>query len=848
MDAGVIAAREAEALGIRQGVLIRLALGAMAGVLIGSVVVLPRGWLLVGLVPLCAMLVMAHRRRWRAARCWGWLGVVVLSASWFGLRTQVPAADGLGRFLTDESQLAEVTGTLEGEPWLRSRERGAMGAFNWERPVTLGVLRVESVTVAGGAAATVSGKLLLRINRANPSLAAGQRMRARGWLSAVDGPSNPGEIDHRQRLAQRGIIGQLSLEHGGNWQRLPGPGWSIRRWWSSLRRGTAAAADRSLSLGLEEQPVQRGLLQTLLLGQWSDDLGEVREDFRRVGLAHLLTISGAHLGMLMGIVWMVLRLVVSKPPQAAQGALVVLLAYLMALPVTVPILRSAIMAGTFCIGYGSGRRASGLSLLSVACVVVLLWRPTELFSPGFQLSFGIVAALIVFAKPTSHWLWPPPSIRLLAPSPTETVMRWSVDYLAVSIVAFLVALPLVAYHFQVISPLAILLSVLALPVVWAMLAVGYVKILVGVMLPSGSILLAEPLAWVTDMMLGLVNRASNWPAATLELGHPPPLTWTLASVGLVTAWLAGQFATRRAAMAVAVGLMGSWLLVSQYPPAWAWLGRDRATGDAAALHMFAVGDGSCFVVELGGETIMFDCGSAAYFDVGTQSIVPALRTLGIGRIDTLVLSHADLDHFNGSLDVADAIAIGRVVVSPQLLAEANADADGATAFVVDQLRQRGIEVHTVARGWRETAGDAELEILWPPPELVTRWNNDVSLVMSVRVAGRRLLLSGDVQQLALTAMLEESVDLSADVADLPHHGSFVEASPQWLAAVSPQVVLQSSGRSRLRRDKWQRVLEGRAIERYVTARHGHVTVRVDRSGRIEVETFRRWSTPDRRRQ
>jgi competence protein ComEC len=125
-----------------------------------------------------------------------------------------------------------------------------------------------------------------------------------------------------------------------------------------------------------------------------------------------------------------------------------------------------------------------------------------------------------------------------------------------------------------------------------------------------------------------------------------------------------------------------------------------------------------------------------------------------------------------------------------------------------------------------------MKVLWPPADFAPRRANDTSVVLSVRVAGRRMLLNGDIQGEAIERLMELE-NLSADITDLPHHGSVVDASGGWIAAVGPSVVLQSSGRARLYHDKWLPILGGMDILRLVTAREGMGQVRVERDGRID---------------
>ena len=99
---------------------------------------------------------------------------------------------------------------------------------------------------------------------------------------------------------------------------------------------------------------------------------------------------------------------------------------------------------------------------------------------------------------------------------------------------------------------------------------------------------------------------------------------------------------------------------------------------------------------------------------------------------------------------------------PQMLSENNGNLSRATAFLLSELRRRNVEIHPVSRGWREQHGDAELEILWPPADLKIPQTNDTSLVLSIRVAGRRVLLNGDIQQQSISSLLDTGIDLRAD--------------------------------------------------------------------------------------
>jgi len=303
-------------------------------------------------------------------------------------------------------------------------------------------------------------------------------------------------------------------------------------------------------------------------------------------------------------------------------------------------------------------------------------------------------------------------------------------------------------------------------------------------------------------------------------------------------------ADRRAALAVAAALC----------VAWPFGGRlvDRLDRPALTVRAIAVGEGSCFVLSSGGEHWLYDAGSRSSTHIGRFTIVPALRALGIDRLETIVISHADYDHYSGMLEVARAMAVERVVTTGQVVREASEQfalhwAHGltprrGTAHLLHGLNRLGVPIRTVGHGWRDRLGEARVEAIWPPPGRTFEAGNDNSLVLRFEAAGRRVMVCGDIQGASMKAMLQAGRDIAADVCDLPHHGSYPtpaggDDSPAlpWVRAVKPGVLLQSSGRARLRDDPWARHLT--ETPRLITARDGMATVRVEPDGSMTWEGF-----------
>ena len=835
----------------------------LLGVVLGGSWGWSQGWLVAASIGATPMAWHVWRRRYRAGRCWGGLALICLAAAWTSLRLQHVESNDIARFIIPEPQLARVTGVVDGPMRVSDAPRGAFSRFSYT-PVTQSfVLRVESIVVEGREH-PAGGQLLVRIGQEDHRIRDGDRIRVSGWLGPFREPLNPGERDYKTYMTQRGVGGVIRLPYRGNWELLGRSRW--RRPLGQVRAWFSDHVARSLRIGLDDHPARVAFLDRILLGRRHGQLGDLETSFRRVGLAHLLSISGAHLGILLGLLWLVARLLCLHPQRAAIVVLIVLGLYLMAVPLRVPIIRAGVMAGFLCTGYAMGRAIRPLDLLALAAVVLLIWEPADFFTAGFQLSFGVVYGLLMFTQTTSHLLWPDPPVIVDADRGRIRMIRWGVTLVSAHLVAFAVAMPLVAYHFGMVSPLSVILSLVAYPWITALMAVGYLKISLGLLLPSTGLVLAGPLEYLSDTMTGLIQHAANWPAATVELSTQPSLAWVIGTLAVIVALLDGWLARRRRAACVALAVCLVWLIGAEPVTKFVHHGGDFPDQPPLRLNMLAVGNGSCYVVRIASRrdrdngplpaqnkgddqtavsvtdgaphVLMFDCGSQGYWDVGTDTVVPALRHLGVRSIDTLMLSHADLDHFNGVLAVIDHLPVDRVLVSSQMLVEAQNRPDGAAAFLIHQLRGRGIEPRVVSRGWVERRGCGTLELLWPPAEFESLHANETSLVLSIQTEGRRVLLNGDIQDEAMSSLVDSGIDLSADICDLPHHGGIVRDSIAWLEAVSPSLVLQSCGPSRLTLDPWPSLLNRLAINRLVSAQVGMVEVTVDRTGGITWQEFR----------
>ncbi|MCH8998729.1 MAG: MBL fold metallo-hydrolase, partial [Proteobacteria bacterium] len=216
------------------------------------------------------------------------------------------------------------------------------------------------------------------------------------------------------------------------------------------------------------------------------------------------------------------------------------------------------------------------------------------------------------------------------------------------------------------------------------------------------------------------------------------------------------------------------------PAAWRF---DRA---ALRIDMLAVGDGTCLVVRSGSSTVLFDAGSSSDRAVARRVIVPALRRLGVRSIDALVVSHPNLDHYAAALELADAFMIREVLITPQLFREARRDPYGAVMFLLGGFADRSVRVVEVAAGEHRDFGLCRWSWLHPVGTETYGKLNDGSMVIRIEVAGRSVLLCGDIQRAAIDALGQLP---AADIVELPHHGSLDTRAEAFVAGLDPTVVV-----------------------------------------------------------
>lgn len=650
-----------------------------------------------------------------------------------------------------------------------------------------------------------------------PHLVPGDWVRLDGRLRPRPERRNPADFDYGAFLARQGVDALVSATDSAAVVHI------ARTPTRSEAVVTAARATirRHLHAHIRSDEA-RGVLEALLLADRSGVARETREAFARMGLAHLLAVSGLHI-LLVGMVlygvlkpmlhrlgwrWRTVELVRLGLTLAAIGGYV----WIVGAPPSAS--RALVMAALLLVGRAFERTSGALNGLGAAALVLLLIRPAALFDVGFQLSFAAVGGLVLLIPVLER---PIPEAWRAGP-----VRRWAVGLTLASTAATLGTAPVTLFHFGQVPLAGLVLNLVAIPATGAALSAGLLVVLTAGWAPALAWAFGGAAELFTHVVLitgGLGNAFLGWTA----VGDFVPMGWGLAALvaalfALAT-WPRPRARWRLTGAALGCAAFAVWLPLLGGPK--------PATLDALFLD---VGQGDAVLLSLpNGRTVLVDAGPRdPYTDAGERVLLPHLDRFGIDRLDAVVISHAHSDHLGGLPALVRAGRVGRAFHNGQPFdSELLAETERVTAA-------HGVPWIPVAAGDTLALDEAvAIHVLYASPDPAVP-ANDASVVLMVVFGETRFLLTGDAEMVAEAELVARYGDLlCADLVKMGHHGSRTSSTPAFVEAAACDrtrfAVAQVAHRNRYHLpnaevlDRWRAT----GAEVLTTAEHGAVWFRSD---------------------
>jgi competence protein ComEC len=525
---------------------------------------------------------------------------------------------------------------------------------------------------------------------------------------------------------------------------------------------------------------EAALLYGILTGSKSDIDQDVMQVFSLTGLAHILSVSGLHIGFLVLLLPYLLKPFKLNKQLHSILIFIIVLFYIVLIGAPVPAVRALLMLAVMLGGTILGKKYDLNASASCAALLLLVYNPLLIHDPSFIISFACIYSISFFHQPLNK------SLRFL-----PSLVRSS---FALSISVWIGITPVLIHYFNYVSFINIFLNVLAVPIVFLITLAGFMAVAIGVVLPSIALFIFAACYYLIKILYFISEKALLLPFSGTSI---PSLSWYvyliyyLISLMIIEGfWKSRSLSFKRKYLAVVIVGISVIIIVAIIPS------RDLK------LYFIDVGQGDCSVIKTPGhKTIVVDGGGSAdwqknSYDIGKQVTFPALLHIGVWQVDTVIVSHIHDDHLGGVLSILESFKVRQVILPAT-------DSYGQGEFTsqnLDKLKSicasKNIPLLYLQKGNSIVTDNVKFRVLAPEKPYIQNTDSDVnnnSLVFKLTYKGFDALFTGDIQQEAEQRLLTK--DIQCDVLKVAHHGSPYSSMDSFVEQADPELSVISVGKN-----------------------------------------------------
>lgn len=545
-------------------------------------------------------------------------------------------------------------------------------------------------------------------------------------------------------------------------------------------------------------------VEALIFGERSAFDMEVENNYQELGLIHLLAISGSHISLLIvGGYLCLLRIGLTKS-KSTIVLLIVLPMYMVLAGASPSVVRASIVGIIVLISFFIKTKLLAIDFLSIALIIMLLYNPYSLLNVGFQLSFVISFCLIVSSSYLS----------------TLTPVMLS---LAVTIIAQLAAIPISLFNFYELSFLSIPLNLLFVPFIsFVVFPLSLISLII-FQIPIVSNLVIQLLDILIIISNNVLAIVASFPSASIIFGKPD-FFWIILFY-VVTIIFFFKLEQRKSIWITLICMCG--LLLFQY------VDTDRIT----KITFIDVGQGDCIFIQLNTENYLIDTGGTVSlgmeewektkepFEVGKDTVVPYLKSIGIRKLDKLIITHGDQDHIGGATAVFNDLKVEELILGKK------DERSNLELQLIKIATQNDTKVTEVGSGNSWENGNSHFQVLSPFGDEVEE--NSRSIVIYVNIGNYKWLFTGDLDTVGEERIIEKYNMLDVDVLKVGHHGSKTSTGENLLQVTTPTVAIISVGENNR---------YGHPNEEVIDRLDEQIVLRTDELGMITYEYVDRQGT------
>ena len=619
------------------------------------------------------------------------------------------------------------------------------------------------------------------------------RVYITGEVSIPKERSNPGTFDYRRYLKSIGIRCIITAENIENVKKAGG----IAALLKSAKCRTADIFESALG---DDSAVVMGLL----FGETSGIDEDIIETFRRGGTAHVLAVSGLHLGLLYSFLCRFKRKKRSIPADIA--IVLTLSAYTALAGFTASVVRACLMIFIHIAGNHLNRRYDLISSTCVSMIIILAVNPMQIYSAGFQMSFLAVITLGIMIP----------------------LIQKKIKGILLPMIAVQTGMvPYTMYVFNYVSLTSVISNIPVYFIAAAMIPAG-ILVIAFCWLP----VIAKPAAMITGLFVKLLLWCNDFTymggVFTFDVASPSVIFLAVYYIFIFYMCSeAGQIALIRrnykkiAAVFAAAVICGAGCSV--------YLSDGFEKTDMVFVD---VGQGDCLHIKAGGKNLLIDGGGSFNYNVGKSTLKPYLLKNGVTKIDMAIATHLHTDHYQGLKELSQTYRIKKLGVY-----EANSVNENhlKKEFKTDEI------LYLAAGDVINMGRNVSVEVLSPDRgnPLDEKDENKNSLVLRVNVKGSSVLMTGDIDEKGEKTLIADT-DIKADILNIAHHGSRYSSCEKFIAVAAPKIAVIQVGKNTYGHPSEEVIkrLEEHKITVLRNDEQGAVGIRVNKAGDFGIVTMR----------
>ena len=617
----------------------------------------------------------------------------------------------------------------------------------------------------------------------------GRKISCTGSFEAFEGELNPGQFDADAYYKNEGYTGILDAKDIRIVKEEESFSPDIY-----LHRLNLAISDKYKKILGDKNA---GSLSAMVLGDKRGLDEEIKELYQENSISHLLSISGLHISLLGGAVFLFLRRLKVSFRFPLITSSIILIIYGAFTGFSVSTSRAVIMMSVLFISFVIGKSYDLPSGLALAALVLIVINHRVIYQSGFLLSFFAVIG-IFYIMPELLYIF---KVDIYHKKGIIKGLHLLLASIISSISVLLATLPIVLNNFYEVSLTGILLNIIVIPLMSLVVITG----LLGGFVALVSEILGSFLLGITHYILNLYTLfcrlGDRLTFLRLIIGKPDKWQIVLYYLILVIVFyllalkrrgnkldllknnLSKEYNTSKRIVVTGLMTFTSFLIIAYKPREF-------------SINMLDIGQGDCFVVNDGNNDIYIsDCGSTTVQNVGKTRLLPFLKSKGWGKVDTIFISHMDKDHVNGVNDLLKCaeITIGRIIIS------ASYKSDKLNCAELEELKElakmRDIKLFYMKKGDEIVGKDISFRCIYPTGEEDIKDQNEASIVMRMDYKGLSMLFTGDIAGSTEEKIIDSTGKdiLDCDILKVCHHGSKNSSTDDFLKKVSPKLYLISCG-------------------------------------------------------